>query len=1201
MLIFKKEIPGSTLSKIIFAGILFFSQLSFSQVPANINTGDPNFPFPQFKAYTGGVNTLANQNPVGMPHAELEQRTRDAYAILCNNMTYNINQNGAYSPLTVNGVKYIMPNEGNGNAIGHCTCVEGDGYYLLAAAYMADKPTFDGYFMWMHDRQFQKTTRYSDNAINNSGYNYSPGISGAGSAGTSTNVYGGGLGGNSATDGDVDVALALLVAWKQWGDLGQICNDPQLGIITYKNEAIKYIKTMVDTLTYAPSLPVKKYISGDVGFDGYLKGGDTGNEITVWAQSGQPGYTVLPERTGGSTSYVDYHAPAYFRSFGDMLQAEGQSPWCIQQYRRAEASCDWVMGQAYNQGLIPWIGQYGITGTTVAFTPFNAGGEDFRYGWRTILNYLWNSTPVNTWNPTTHNYSAAGNTYERDMALRYATFLHNPENAPYNNGCYVSSTGITYGGVSNIKWQYSMSGTGETGTDFVLNLPIGPASPSAVVANNWDLMSQMFRQCVIDFDDYLNSGGQRYLTGKPRYFHEWFRLLGMLVLAGNLHDPMDFAAGAAQSNMKVYKAVDKTFAYPGDTINYTISYRNYSKLGATGVMITDNLPAGLSFISASNGGTAAGSIVTWNIGNVTGFVTGGLAATMGSVTLKVKVDPAATGRLCNVAVIATGNGTGWTSNEYPNNITDVMERNCVDILSQKPLTLVKKTSKTTAVPSDTLTYTLIVKDKSVAFLNGGRQGVIVAGAHDGISASQNQLLLKYRIYHGAHEPLINYKNYRVSYYLNKTPIPTWLLTTTVNEGNSGNVPSLTQQTLSAGATWNHRFILTFPDQRATITPMLYARYNSPIYIHEGAMEPMRLINQIHDAGWVNYNFTTDWSAEAGIVAADGAPYFPIANDWTDPLLPNQAVTKIHPNQCGTIATTVKKQLAEEWDGYTWRRIYGDAPVSGRDLNNIVVKDYLPAEVTFSGWHAGYPVGTLSGSVITWPTITQMLVNDSIVYKFWVTVKACPNSTDFGFINTATAKATNEPLVTATAPTNVDCPGTTPVSLIDFKGKIQNTDALLTWSTASEHSNSGFVVQRSYDGINFDSIGFIPGNGNSSTLLHYSYTDKNLNAGILYYQLMQVDEDGTKEKSSAIALNQDQNSILLYPNPFTQHSTLRIIRAAQGKISVKIMAVTGQTVFSSDHYFTNEDISLGADLPDGVYILQVADGREAKNFRLVKSK
>jgi uncharacterized repeat protein (TIGR01451 family) len=1173
--------------------LIFLNTAAIAQVPANINTGNPNFPFPQFKAYTGGANTLANQNPVGVPHAEMEQRTRDAYAILCNNMTYNVNQNGTYAPLTVNGVRYIMPNEGNGSSISHCTCVEGDAYYLLAAAYMADKPTFDGYYMWMHDRQFQKTVRFSDNVMNSPGYNYSPGISGAGSAGNSTNVYGGALTGNSATDGDVDLALALLVAWKQWGDAGQICNDPQLGVITYRNEAIKYIKTMVDTLKYAPALPIPRYLSGIVGLDGYLKAGDSWNEVSTWAMGGYLG--MNPQVTGGQTTYVDYHAPAYFHSFANMLQAEGERTFLINQYRRAETSCDWVMGQAFAQGYIPWIGYYAVNGTTVTFSPFNSGGEDFRYGWRTILNYMWNGAPTITWNPTTHNYVAGTNAYNLNMANRMATFLHNPQNAPYNNACYVGNT-ISYGGTSNVRWEYSMTGTG--GGAFVLNLPIGSQSTSAVVGNNWDLMAQMFRQCVIDFDDYLNSGGQRYLTAKPRYFHEWYRLLGMLVLTGNFHDPMNFAAGATQSNMKVYKAVDKTFAYIGDTINYTISYRNYSKQAATGVVITDNLPAGLTFISASNGGSVAGSTVTWNIGAVPGFVTGGLAATQGSVTLRVRVNPAATGRFCNVATITTTNGSGWTSNEYPNNITDVMERNCVDILTQQPVSLTKTASVTSAGPGSTITYTITLKNNSVPFLNGGRQGVIVATAHSGLSASQNAILLKYRVYHGAHEPYINYRNYRASYYLNKTPIPNWVNNVTINEGNSGLTPALTQQTLAQGASWNHRFILTFPNQRATITPMLYARYNSPIYIHEGAMEPMRLVNQIHDAAWLNYNFLTDWSAETALNVADGHPYFPIANDWTNPLLPNQPVTKIHPNQCGNITTTATRQLVEEWDGYTWRRAYGNAPVPGRELTNIVVKDILPPEVTFSGYVAGHPTGSLSGNTITWPTVPLLLVGDSIVYKFNVTVNPCPGANPF--INTATAKAVNEPLVTATVGVNLVC--SLPVSLLDFEGQSQNDNVLLKWYTSNEINNDHFNIERSCDGINFTSIATVKGSGNSTSLKEYQYTDIQpaCEKGI-YYRLIQVDMDGKTSSSKTIQVYPDtKEQIVVYPNPFGGTTTLKVVNGNQEPIHVKVLSGTGQVMYDAGH-LSNEDIILGDDFASGVYFIQISTPEKVRTIKLVKTR
>ena len=39
--------------------------------------------------------------------------------------------------------------------------------------------------------------------------------------------------------------------------------------------------------------------------------------------------------------------------------------------------------------------------------------------------------------------------------------------------------------------------------------------------------------------------------------------------------------------------------------------RNAGPVNAVGVVVTDTLPAGLTFVSATGGGTAAGNVVTW--------------------------------------------------------------------------------------------------------------------------------------------------------------------------------------------------------------------------------------------------------------------------------------------------------------------------------------------------------------------------------------------------------------------------------------------------------------------------------------------------------------------------------------------------------------------------------------------------------------
>jgi extracellular elastinolytic metalloproteinase len=55
---------------------------------------------------------------------------------------------------------------------------------------------------------------------------------------------------------------------------------------------------------------------------------------------------------------------------------------------------------------------------------------------------------------------------------------------------------------------------------------------------------------------------------------------------------------------------------PGEVVTFTITITNHKDDAATGVMVNDELPAGLTFQSASNGGTFSNGTVTWNLGTV---------------------------------------------------------------------------------------------------------------------------------------------------------------------------------------------------------------------------------------------------------------------------------------------------------------------------------------------------------------------------------------------------------------------------------------------------------------------------------------------------------------------------------------------------------------------------------------------------------
>lgn len=68
----------------------------------------------------------------------------------------------------------------------------------------------------------------------------------------------------------------------------------------------------------------------------------------------------------------------------------------------------------------------------------------------------------------------------------------------------------------------------------------------------------------------------------------------------------------------------------GDELLYTLEYKNIGNENATGVILTDTLPANVSNISASGTATVSGGIVVWDIGEV-------ISETTGAVTVTVEI------------------------------------------------------------------------------------------------------------------------------------------------------------------------------------------------------------------------------------------------------------------------------------------------------------------------------------------------------------------------------------------------------------------------------------------------------------------------------------------------------------------------------------------------------------------------------------
>jgi hypothetical protein len=185
----------------------------------------------------------------------------------------------------------------------------------------------------------------------------------------------------------------------------------------------------------------------------------------------------------------------------------------------------------------------------------------------------------------------------------------------------------------------------------------------------------------------------------------------------------------------------------------------------------------------------------------------------------------------------------------------------------------------------------------------------------------------------------------------------------------------------------------------------------------------------------------------------------------------------------------------------------------------------------------------------------------------------------------------------------------PVELMSFDYEIEQSNVKLFWRTASELDNAGFDIERSEDGVNFRSIGWVDGHGNSSAERSYEFMDKELSQGkAYYYRLRQVDFSGEKEYSKIITANLGGGVMVgeLYPNPTRSGKlvNLNFTAGEAGEWKTSVYSASGKVMNLNtplDFTVTKGANSLQFDvssLPVGIYFLKMEAGVERVYRKLV---
>ncbi|MFH0736837.1 MAG: YCF48-related protein [bacterium] len=143
----------------------------------------------------------------------------------------------------------------------------------------------------------------------------------------------------------------------------------------------------------------------------------------------------------------------------------------------------------------------------------------------------------------------------------------------------------------------------------------------------------------------------------------------------------------------------------------------------------------------------------------------------------------------------------------------------------------------------------------------------------------------------------------------------------------------------------------------------------------------------------------------------------------------------------------------------------------------------------------------------------------------------------------------------------------PVELTSFTASATGSYVNLAWKTATENNNSGFEVQRKTNELEIEwtTLGFKPGAGNSTSPIYYYYSDdlSGLSSTYAIYRLKQVDYDGSVNYSNEIKVENvlptefslEQN----YPNPFNPSTKINFTLPYNSNVKLEIYSINGEKV------------------------------------------
>ena len=182
-----------------------------------------------------------------------------------------------------------------------------------------------------------------------------------------------------------------------------------------------------------------------------------------------------------------------------------------------------------------------------------------------------------------------------------------------------------------------------------------------------------------------------------------------------------------------------------------------------------------------------------------------------------------------------------------------------------------------------------------------------------------------------------------------------------------------------------------------------------------------------------------------------------------------------------------------------------------------------------------------------------------------------------------------------------------LEVITLNGEEYKGFNLLNWKSSLELNAQNYIIERSFDGINFEQIGIVASNGMSIEESSYSFKDLNPKNGYNYYRVTMTHNNSANITSEVIGINQryqtELNMLECYPNPTKDKLTILVNAQTTETCVLQLTDLSGKVLYTTSENLTKGMNTLSFDLSqveNGFYLLNIINkDKTISSQRIIK--